>query len=255
MFLLILLRKKKHFLTARETNQKMKLEVDRMESTYYSPVIFGMDLREFLYEPQQLDLLPDCGWLDGGCRSLMKALKQWLGEENVQTFMLVKNPEDEHAEHVFLKVGDYFIDGDGTSNFKRMQERWIKEEHFSNVIIKPFNPDEEPSHKQSGNEPFYIEDHLVQELVQRLNERFSKDETLKLFNLVHSDPKKVKIVKSASDICWWRDSIGQVCPVLSIFRETGYIKILLTVTDKNVINDPTYQIEGYIDPRYVEIVE
>jgi hypothetical protein len=66
--------------------------------------------------------------------------------------------------------------------------------------------------------------------------------------------KTVKIIGIASEICWWIDCVGQTSPVLEIYEPTGFIKIRLTRREKGFEDEP-YEIEGWIDPQYVEMIE
>lgn len=140
---------------------------------------FNETLKAFLYQENVLDLLPDCGWLDGGCRSLMRALRFWLGEENTTPFLIVKRREDQHAEHAIVKVGEYFLDADGASTRHALYKRWRKVERLPRVFIRTFDPDKEPAH-QNGEEPFYIEEDSIVKLVGLLAERFDRSKVLQL---------------------------------------------------------------------------
>lgn len=61
----------------------------------------------------------------------------------------------------------------------------------------------------------------------------------------------VKIIGSASSICWWIDCVGQICPVLEVYESTGYIKIQVARTEFG-FEDKPFKVEGWIDPQYVE---
>ena len=161
----------------------MKLNQSKNNANIYaSRQLLGEELKDFLFSNEVISLLPHCGWLDGGCRSLMKALQLWLGEENAQPFQLVKDITQEHSEHALVKVGKYFIDGDGISTYTEVYTRWFIEEGFSKVFIKPFNPTTEPPHITSSNveEPYYIEDESINKLVTLLDNHFQKELLLQL---------------------------------------------------------------------------
>lgn len=66
--------------------------------------------------------------------------------------------------------------------------------------------------------------------------------------------KEVKIVGVASEICWWRECVGQQSPVLDTYEPTGFIKIRVTVTERGFEDQP-YQKEGWISPEYIEEVK
>lgn len=139
---------------------------------------FSNRLKKFLYQEHIFNVLPEIGWLDGGCRSLMKVLQLWLGE-HVETYQIVKQLDQQHSEHALVRVGEYFIDGDGVSTLEELIRRWYEEEGFSNVIIRPFNPLTEPVHI-NGEEPFYIEEDVIVYLVSELDKYFSKENVLEL---------------------------------------------------------------------------
>jgi hypothetical protein len=147
---------------------------------YTSIPKFSKIFHDFLYQKSIFDLLEVCGWLDGGCRSLMKVLQIWLGEENVQTYQIVVDPEEHHSSHVFIKLGNYFIDGDGVSTRKKLHKRWIEEEHLPAVYIRPFNAITEPLNSD-GEENFYISNESILHLVSELNIFFDKECVLELF--------------------------------------------------------------------------
>lgn len=147
-----------------------------------TPKEFGKQLRKFLYGKRNMSLLPDCGWLDGGCRSLMKALQIWLDEENVNTYAIMSEENEEHCDHAFIKVGELFIDGDGVSTEKEMYERWLYEEMLPEVYIYPFDPINEPP-SEDGTLPVYISEEAIQTLVNRLEKRFDKRHVLYLFGI------------------------------------------------------------------------
>ncbi|KZD71159.1 hypothetical protein [Bacillus cereus] len=66
--------------------------------------------------------------------------------------------------------------------------------------------------------------------------------------------KHVMITGVASPICWWLSNVNEVCPVLDVYKKTGYIKIRVKVIDKNVILNPIYFKEGWIPPEFVKYV-
>lgn len=134
-------------------------------------------LKHVLWSDEALALIPDFGWTDGGCRSLMKAFLLWLGPNELRPYQIVKTHEQHHSEHAFVQVGRWFLDGDGVSGFYEMQYRWRFEEGFSDVIIRPFNPEDEPDHV-NGDQPFYIEDDRIHALVRLLDRHFDKSEVL-----------------------------------------------------------------------------
>lgn len=134
-------------------------------------------LKRVLWSDEALALLPECGWNDGGCRSLMKAFSLWFGRDELRTYQIVKIEEQKHSEHAFVQVGNWFLDGDGVSGLYKMEHRWLFEERLPGVIIREFDPDTEPDHV-NGDQPFYIEDDRIHALVQLLDRHFDKNEVL-----------------------------------------------------------------------------
>lgn len=60
-----------------------------------------------------------------------------------------------------------------------MEYTWLYEERLPHVIIREFNPSEEPIHT-NGEEPFYIEQESIIKLVQLIDDEFNKEEILNL---------------------------------------------------------------------------
>jgi hypothetical protein len=139
-------------------------------------------LKQVLWSDEALALIPDFGWNDGGCRSLMKAFLLWLGRDELRTYQIVKTPEQHHSEHAFVQVGPWFLDGDGVSGFAQMKYRWQFEERLPDVVIREFNPETEPDHV-NGDQPFYIEDDRIHALVRLLDQHVDKDELLEVLKV------------------------------------------------------------------------
>lgn len=142
-------------------------------------VDFSYRLKNVLWSDETLALIPDFGWNDGGCRSLMRAFIIWFDSEELRTYQIVTSPDHYHSEHAFVRIGDWFLDGDGVSGFDEMEHRWLFEEGFPSVIIREFDPDTEPVHV-NGDEPSYIAEERIGELVRLLNAHFHRDEILEL---------------------------------------------------------------------------
>lgn len=88
---------------------------------------FGLKLRRFLWSQPCLALLPECGWLDGGCLILRDALVQW-GNGYL-------HPGASHRTHRSITFVDHgfawldvmghrlFIDGDGIQEESAFKEK------------------------------------------------------------------------------------------------------------------------------------
>jgi len=142
-------------------------------------------LKRFLLQDSTLSLLPDCGWLDGGCRSLMKAFMLCF-DFDVEPYMIVQDPNHLHAEHALIKIGDYFLDGDGVSTEEQLIYKWKNDIGLAQVFLKPFNPLQEPS--SETEEPYYIHDESIHELARALDHTFDQD---CLQQLLNTDVKEV----------------------------------------------------------------
>ena len=103
----------------------------------------------------------------------------WFGSDNVRTYQIVKSQEQHHSEHALIRIGNYFLDGDGVSREEQLVYRWITEEYFPAVVLREFDPYTEPD-CTSGEEPFYISDDGVEQLVRLLDRDFDKNEILDL---------------------------------------------------------------------------
>lgn len=93
------------------------------EQSNLSP--FGRILHQWLYEPAQMQLLPDWGWVDGGCLILTEALRKWshgLLQPSAWVFDHQGQVVVSHyaAKHRCSGSGDVFIDGDGLSTESEM---------------------------------------------------------------------------------------------------------------------------------------
>lgn len=77
---------------------------------------FPSDLNDWLNRDKQLALLPDCGWMDGGCRILATALQRWIGS-HAQLVAVGSAAGRPAADHVAVQLigsdGDIVIDADG----------------------------------------------------------------------------------------------------------------------------------------------
>ena len=134
-------------------------------------------LKDVLWSDELLKVLPEVGWNDGGCRSLMRAFQLWLGSENTVPYQIVKTIDQHHSEHALVRVGAWFLDGDGISTHLQLLLRWHIEEGFENVIIRPFKPDLEPAHTD-GELPYYISEAHIHELIRMLDRNINKKNLL-----------------------------------------------------------------------------
>lgn len=73
-------------------------------------------------------------------------------------------------------------------------------------------------------------------------------------NVIPTENQFVIITALASEICWWSDCLGQVCPVLEKYEPTQYIKIRVVRVEQGFEHEP-YDVEGWIPERFVEYVD
>lgn len=133
----------------------------------------NQQLKDVLWADEVLALLIDVGWNDGGCRSLMKAFLIWFDSEMVMPYQIVKSPEERHSEHVVVRIGQVFLDGDGISTESELIDRWKYEERLGNVFLREFDPLNEPAHR-NGEKPYYVSDSSIQQIVEYLDKYLSK---------------------------------------------------------------------------------
>jgi hypothetical protein len=99
-----------------------------------SPLVLGRHLHEFLYSPDIFALLDPhgCGWLDGGCRILADAVGLWLAIDYRAALVDVAG----HAQHSFIMIDDWHIDGDGISRPDTFLRRWRDLEGVDGHVVK-----------------------------------------------------------------------------------------------------------------------
>lgn len=85
---------------------------------------FGQDLQAFLQQDHQLQILPGCGWMDGGCLILAAALRTWSqGKLGVAAWMRECAHTDDGllVDHYAATVLDedvlVLLDGDGLGTY------------------------------------------------------------------------------------------------------------------------------------------
>jgi hypothetical protein len=98
-----------------------------------SPAKLGRSLHRLLYSKTVFALLDPyrCGWLDGGCLIAADAIGIWLG---VPGRAALVNGTD-RAQHAFILVGDWCLDGDGISSRGAFLRRWRELEGVNGVIV------------------------------------------------------------------------------------------------------------------------
>src|ERR1035437_3812116 len=102
----------------------------------WTPLILGKRLNNYLSTAGQgWTLLPeDYGsWVAGGCWILAEAVLDWLGTENAQLYVLEN--EEGNSEHVLVRCGDFYLDGDGVSTKDEFLDRWELDEMIDGPVL------------------------------------------------------------------------------------------------------------------------
>lgn len=83
----------------------------RLHTVLYSPGVFA------LITPYK------CGWLDGGCGIAAEGIALWLG---AKTQIWVLLDAQGRAQHLLVRYGEWYLDGDGISTGAELLARWAK---------------------------------------------------------------------------------------------------------------------------------
>lgn len=148
------------------------MSINQLSDQFYSFIWSNYVLRETTPTSNGIILF---GWNDGGCRSLMKAVMLWLGDEAIP-YQIVTDESIRHSNHALCKVGNYFIDGQGIHSKSEKIKIW-KEEGIDPIILRPFDVKNEPNN--GDEEPFYYEDFLINKMAELLDIHFDKNEFLR----------------------------------------------------------------------------
>lgn len=214
---------------------------------------FNQEFNEYIKEAASR-FVPDTGWTKGHSRSLTNAIQNWLGAA-AKPYMITQHKDATFANHTFVNIGGHFLDGDGLSDFKEMKHRWTEERSFRNFFIQPFDSEKEEPHIVTGLGPLYLPEEDMQKLTVELTERFNPFETLKLLGSQYTPLQQATIIEAPSPIAWWSDGVGQVCSVLAVYPETGYVNVVFTRTEEQAAFESTYQISGWIPPQFLKFEE
>jgi hypothetical protein len=104
---------------------------------------FGNALHRLLYFKKEVwEILPkDWGtWVAGGCRILAEALHGWIGPRS--SMWALKGSRYHNVNHVVVRVGDCYLDGDGASTERALLKRWEEFELVPDPYLRPFRPEE-----------------------------------------------------------------------------------------------------------------
>ncbi len=82
-------------------------------------------LFDFLYSEKAFSFIHHyrCGWMDGGCFILARALQIWLGGD-LAALIRVSMRYEQTADHFVLGLQDMYIDAEGVHTHKSLIHRW-----------------------------------------------------------------------------------------------------------------------------------
>ena len=145
------------------------------------PEDIGDALHEALYEEPAFAMLAaaGCGWVDGGCRSLMRALVLLLGDA-ATPYQIVQSEDQRNSEHALVRVGDWYLDGDGVSSETELIRRWYEDEELDRVVLRPFDPDQEPPEHAGERSSFCLDEARVCELAELIDAKVGREALLSL---------------------------------------------------------------------------
>lgn len=98
--------------------------------------LFGRDLKRWLYDPNGAwTILPEGWptWVSGGCWILARALHEWIGRSSEICAIYSEIGSDILdpniiPQHLVVRIGNCFLDGDGASSEKELLYRWETKE-------------------------------------------------------------------------------------------------------------------------------
>ena len=119
----------------------------------FSPVTLGRRLKAALATDEAFQLLDkqrgleDTTWTAGGCLLLADMLAKATGGQKVAIYDGETGIRIGHPEHIAVKLGEMYLDGDGASTEASLIDRWRREEGLGNPVIAPYNA---PDAKRAG---------------------------------------------------------------------------------------------------------
>lgn len=108
---------------------------------------FAVDLIWYLYSPDKGGQIDEYGmWDSGGCWTLAQALHDWIGPRTSMHWVVGWDPQKGYygpvPQHVVLKIGNFYIDGNGIYTARELLDWWRDVENFKSLSLKPFSSEE-----------------------------------------------------------------------------------------------------------------
>lgn len=128
-------------------------------------------LHRFLYSERRFVCYLDedqGSWTSGSCWRLAGAFRLWARAGGTRVQQVAIWNDRGRAEHVLVRSGDCYLDGDGISTLDEIVHRWDTLEGVSVRAVSPVT-----DRWLRDNHPDYLEpDESMQTLVAELQERF-----------------------------------------------------------------------------------
>lgn len=107
---------------------------------------FAADLIDYLYAPDKGAKIDEYGmWDMGNCWTLAQSLHDWIGSRSRMFWVAGRDPKRHLGalpQHVVLKLGNFYLDGNGLYTEKELLSWWEDLEQFVDLSIKPFSEKE-----------------------------------------------------------------------------------------------------------------
>lgn len=107
---------------------------------------FTAEFLRYLYHPEGGGKVEEYGmWDSGGCWTLAQALHDWLGPKTSLHWVVGWDPKKGYGpvpQHVVLKIGNFYIDGNGIYTANELLEWWRDIELYRSLSMRPFDSEE-----------------------------------------------------------------------------------------------------------------
>lgn len=105
---------------------------------------FVVELLWYLYSEEGGGKIDEYGmWDMGHCWVLAQALHEWMGPRSYLKWIVAEDlHKDLHRilpQHVIVKVGEFYIDGNGLFTRQEIAD-WFKRQDFAHISMRTFDP-------------------------------------------------------------------------------------------------------------------